>query len=189
MTIRALIAVILLLSCSIGSARSMYKCESSDGSMIFQDTPCESDQVTVGKEAMAEKLDKSMLTKKEKFYFDTYLLFMQADVSLNVCKNRNVPSASDLDFRLKRYKEIARYNIDNGERLVNAGTKKVSSGALMGFLNQRITSSTKKLRNMSTHDANIACRYLANSLAVAASQTPNRASGYAEGDLDPEGND
>jgi len=189
MNISILTGLFLLLFCSTCWSSSIYKCKSADGSVFFQDSACETDHVTVSEKKVAQKLDKSKLSRMEKFYVDSYVLYKQSAASLKVCKGRKVSGADELDHRVKRFQQISHNNLVNGEKLFTKGTKDISPDVLKNYLNQKINGSTSKLRKMSQEGADGSCRYLANALAVAASQVPNRATGYQEGDLDPEGND
>lgn len=169
--------------------KSIYQCKSASGETSFQDTPCLSNQKTVKEKKVKVNLDYSKLSSKDEFYVNSYMLSEESKSMLVLCKEKNIGISADFEHNLQRYNAIAKYNIDYGKKLFKIGTKQVSPGLLNQYLTQEKERVSKEFKSGSYEFAKRECLERSVFLPMAAANTPNRASGYQEGDLDPEGND
>lgn len=180
--------ILFSFSCIVWGS-SIYKCESADGKVFFQALPCDKNQATTFKKEVVPDLNKSDLTRKERYLLDTYTLYKQSRFALKSCKNRSISSASDLEYRLSRYMRIADQNIKSGENLVNNGTEMVAANILQKYVQKKLSITESDFRSLADEELSYVCSGVARKLATAAGQTPNRSAGYDVGDLDYEGND
>lgn len=188
MSLKFLLSILAISASSIANAGAIYKCETETGEIYYQGSPCGNQQLKVIKNTVPHELDKRLLSSTDRYAFDAYVLYEQSISAARICSANGVRSASELNQRLDRYKDIAQTYIDNGIMLSEKGTEAVSSQTLTQYLQRKIKSSAE-LASFSKDKIDRACGMVANKLAIAASQVPNRSSGYFEGDLDPEGND
>lgn len=181
--------ITILLISNIAYAGNIYTCESDSGAKYIQDRPCKKEQKTLKKEIAKVKINYSLLTDLQEFYINSYFLSEESKVMLAECKIKAEDLSETFAYNLKRYNEISEYDISKGRRLVSSGTRNVSSSDLKQFLQQEKERTSEEVKTSSPKVAESLCRERSVFLPMAAANSPNRASGYAEGDLDPEGND
>jgi len=94
--------------------------------------------------------------------------------------------SDNLSRNLKRYNEIAQYNIDDGKKLYYRGARQDNSLIIRKYLAQEKERIVSEMTSANQIKAEKICQERSAFLPKAAANTPNRASDYKQGDLDPD---
>ena len=188
-SIKLFISIAFIAVSIEASAGSIYKCKNSEGAIEFKGVPCAGSQSELYKKKTKVKLNKRKLTSEQKFLVHSFMLYEESKVMLGYCEKINLTFISDFKHNLKRYYEIGRYNIEDGKNFFEKGSRIYSSESLNSYRNSEIDFLNMRLKKMGELELKSECRERSSFLPMAAANTRNRATGYQEGDLDPEGND
>jgi hypothetical protein len=187
--IRIFTSIIFLLGSIHVNAGTIYKCKNSEGIIEYKGQPCANNQSEVYKKRTKVKLNKNKLTSEQVFLVHSYMLHEESKVMLSYCEKHDFNFISDFQHNLKRYYDIGKYNIEDGKDFIQKGSRRYPSANLKGYENSTIDDLHMKFKKMSKGSLKSECNERTLFLPMAAANTRNRASGYQEGDLDPEGND
>ena len=184
------IILFLFISLVYGPANAVHKCIAEDGKVSFQDRPCDEDSVSQDFEIKQNQSHPPFkISPENKRKYKLYTVYANQKINVDTCVQRKTDYAHDIKFAYERYYEIGKEELEEGKAIFNAGFEGLPGSEIRDIQSKALEKRELELANMSQDSLNTMCREHASKLRRLALQFKKRSSGYAEGDLDPEGND
>ena len=185
------LVLLSLLMATASAEAKMYKCTDANGRVSYQEKPCSktagsASEVKIRSTAPLKPAPRSSTNKRVFRYYTTYT---NQKVIVDACVGRGTPSGAEIKQAHTRFLEIARENIEAGQRIAERGFYGLPAAEIRSIAQKAQNEKRRELREMSPRQLDRLCDSHAGKLRRLSAQVRNRSSGYEEGDLDPEGND